>query len=1829
MSPERWKLVEDIFGRALDLPQDERDEFLSDVCGRDAELRAEVENLLRNDEEAGAFIAAPAFDVRQVTGIGRAVAGQLGVEVEEEETPMTGRRIGAYRVVREIGRGGMGTVYLAVRADDEYHKRVAIKLVKRGMDTEFILKRFRNERQILASLDHPNIAHLLDGGTTDDGLPYFVMEYIQGQPVDRYCDNARGTVAQRLRLFRHVCSAVHYAHQNLVIHRDIKPSNILVTADGTPKLLDFGIAKLLNPDIAADTIDPTQTAMRMMTPRYASPEQLRGEAATPLSDLYTLGVLLYELLTGHHPYRFAGRAPHEIARVVCEEDPERPSTAVGRTEEVESSGGSGHTVTMTPEQVSKNRGTTVETLRRELARGLDQIVMKAMRKEPLMRYSSVEEFSEDIRRYLDGTPISAPTYFSSSKQKAKEPSGEHAPAWKKSIAVLPFKLLQSSVGEDTGDFLGVGLADALITRLSNMRTITVRPTSSVMRFTGGDSDPVSAGHQLGVDYVLDGHILKSGDRVRVTVQLVSTEQSAPLWAGRFDETHGDILTLHDSLAEKVSKELVPQLTGEERARFARRGTNSPEAYEAYLRGRIHWNTMSEEGFAKALTCFYEAVSIDPSFAAAHSGIADYYNWLGILGVMPPRECYDAAKESATRAAALDPTSSEAFAALGFAAHAQWEWQASERHLRRAIELNQNYATARQFYSFLLTTLRRFDEADREARRALEIDPDSPTLHQAAGWIYYQARRYDDALAQNRKVFEIDPDFILALYVESRTASVLGRHEEAVEAARKACDLSGSSPSFLAVYGQACGLAGREEEARETLAQLTELSKQRFVSPYHIAMVHVALGQKDEALACLEESYCQREGWLTWILTDAVLDPLREDPRFQVIVERVRQFELQSRGAHAPGDVGPRPGPAVGDGRASHAPGELDSQERKPTLFYPAGGEAQKAGRADGDGAAAAKRPTEDEEAYQLYVAGRYFSTRRTAEGLRQGIERLEHAVERDPRFALAHAELADCYALLNWYAEPPPADAWGRAKRAALRAVEADETLAEAHASLGFIMSYYDRDGEGAERELRRAIELKPGNPVAHRWYAFNLSAMGRHEEALAEIRKAQELSPRSPVIATGVANVLFFAQRFDEAIEQCKRALELDPGSLSTHIVLRWSYERKGMCHEALAVNEQERAFAGDTPTTRAKHAHVLAACGRAADAREILHDLIERREEQWVTAYEIAVVYTLLGETEEALTWLAQAEREHAVGLTYIRVDPRLDALRTDPRFQELVGRVCRPLEESQETSTEIQTATPDAGAQATHAARLKESAEAKAVSAGPKDAAPRGKRARAAVAASVSGSKTRPRALVVAVGLLLAVLASVALYQYFSRTPSVGIDSIAVLPFANFDSDPDTEYLSDGLTEHLINQLSQLPGLRVMARTTAFTYKNKTVDPRVAGRELGVGAVLVGRVTKREDRLLIQADLVRVADGAQLWGERYSRKFSDLMVVQQDIASEILDGLRLKLSGVEEQQLNKRYTQNPEAHQLYLQAEYHRNRARPDDLKRSIELFNLAIARDPNYALAYVGLASAYRSLPAYGAMTPQEAYPRAREAANRALSIDPSMAAAHVPLASIKFVYDWDFPGAEVEYKRAIQLKPNSAEAHFAYANFLTAMTRFDEALNEYKIAKRHDPLSANIMSSTAWSLYAAGRFDEALEQSREALDRDPNHASSYLHMGEIYTMQGRYDEAFDALQKAKQMSRDPLVDVALGHAYAVSGRTEAARRVLVELEARSRSGEVAPFLLAVVHTALGEKEEALRLLEQSYEEHSNWMVLLKVGRRLTPLHSDPRFTKLVEGVGLPK
>lgn len=392
-SKNRWAEISDIFDLALAREPHERGRLIEAACAGDAQLRREVEDLFAAHDASPAFIAHPVFGETRV--------GLLSQPLPES---FVGKRFGSYKVISELGRGGMGTVCLGVRDDEQYQKRVAIKFVKRGMDTDEIIQRFRYERQILAGLDHPNIARILDGGTTEDRLPYFVMEYAEGLPINRYCDAHRLNTTERLHLFRTVCLAVSYAHQNLVVHRDLKPNNIIVTEAGQPKLLDFGIAKLLKPDLFPQAVIPTGISTRPMTPDYASPEQVRGLPITTASDVYSLGVLLYELLTGHRPYRLRTYSTAEIERVICEEEPERPSTAINRTEVVTSPADS---ITVSPESVSKTRDGQPDKLRRRLEGDLDNILLMALRKEPKRRYASVEQFSEDIRRHLEGLPVLA------------------------------------------------------------------------------------------------------------------------------------------------------------------------------------------------------------------------------------------------------------------------------------------------------------------------------------------------------------------------------------------------------------------------------------------------------------------------------------------------------------------------------------------------------------------------------------------------------------------------------------------------------------------------------------------------------------------------------------------------------------------------------------------------------------------------------------------------------------------------------------------------------------------------------------------------------------------------------------------------------------------------------------------------------------------------------------------------------------------------------------------------------------------------------------------------------------------------------------------------------------------------------------------------------------------------------------------------------------------------------------------------------------------------------------------------------------------------------
>jgi serine/threonine-protein kinase len=480
-----------------------------------------------------------------------------------------------------------------------------------------------------------------------------------------------------------------------------------------------------------------------------------------------------------------------------------------------------------------------------------------------------------------------------------------------------------------------------------------------------------------------------------------------------------------------------------------------------------------------------------------------------------------------------------------------------------------------------------------------------------------------------------------------------------------------------------------------------------------------------------------------------------------------------------------------------------------------------------------------------------------------------------------------------------------------------------------------------------------------------------------------------------------------------------------------------------------------------------------------------------------------------------------------------------------------------------------------------------------------------------------------------LVLVLLVAAALYRFLGRDPSAvrAIESVAVLPFVNEGPDHDTEFLSDGLTESIINNLSQLPNLRVIARSSVFRYKGRETDALAAGREFGVQAVLMGRVVQRGDNLSVSVELVEVGNNRQLWGEKYNRKLADLLAVQEEISREITDKLRLRLTGEEQQRLSRHHTENPEAFQAYLVGRYHWNKRTEEGLKKAIDSFDQALRKDPAYALAHAGLADCYALLADYAYLPPNQAFPKASAAAKTALKLDEGLAEAHASLAFVKVQYEWDWAGAERDFLRALELNPNYATAHQWYSEYLSAMGRHDAALAEIKRARELDPLSPIIHAVVGRALYFARRYEEAIGECRQTLQMEKDFGPAHLFLGRAYVQQRQYDAAVAALQEARRLLKGTAITAEIGHAYAVAQKKEAAQQVLAELKEVSRTRYVSSGRLALVYAALGDKDRAIDLLEEAYRERSDSIVFLKVEPRLDPLRQEPRFADLLRRAGL--
>lgn len=493
-------------------------------------------------------------------------------------------------------------------------------------------------------------------------------------------------------------------------------------------------------------------------------------------------------------------------------------------------------------------------------------------------------------------------------------------------------------------------------------------------------------------------------------------------------------------------------------------------------------------------------------------------------------------------------------------------------------------------------------------------------------------------------------------------------------------------------------------------------------------------------------------------------------------------------------------------------------------------------------------------------------------------------------------------------------------------------------------------------------------------------------------------------------------------------------------------------------------------------------------------------------------------------------------------------------------------------------------------------------------------------------VGGIKRHRRLLAAAVALLLIAMAAVI---FFNRGEKP-LDSLAVLPFVNVGGDPRTEYLSDGITESIINNLSQLPRLSVRSFSSVVRYKTKELDPQTAGRDLKVQAVITGRLVHRGDAVSINIELVDVRNNRQIWGDHYERKVSDLLSIQEQISREISEKLRMRLTGQERQRMARRTTVDSGAYQLYLQGRYEWNRRTLAGMQQSIDYFLQAIQKDSRYALAYAGLADAYALLADYNVLPAKEVGPRVRTAASKALELDDTLAEAHTSLAWVKFVHDWDWAGAEKEFKRAIELNANYATAHHWYGEFLMTQGRFDESLTQIDSAHQIDPLSPSINLALGYRFYYAGQFDQAIEQCQKVRAMDSAFIPAYVYLGRAYEQKRMYTEAIAQLRRALELSEGDTNELAaLAHAYAVSRQGAEARKILDQLKERSTQTYVQPMWKAVIHIGLGEKDQAFDWLQRAFEDRSVWLVYLKVDPFFNPLRSDPRFADLMGRVGLPR
>ena len=861
MKPERWKQIETLFQEALARTPSSRAAFLDHACSADSELRSEVESLLAANQDASSFIHTPAVEI----------TAQL---MAADQLNSAREAIGRYEIISRIGAGGMGEVFLG--EDTRLGRKVALKLLPDYFAAdEERLRRFKREARVASALNHPNVATIYEIGEAAGSI-YIAMEYVEGQTLADKINGQPLALGEILEIATQAADALDEAHTKGITHRDIKSANIMLTARGQVKVLDFGLAKMraVEPQEGASqmtTAPATEPGLVMGTVQYMSPEQALGREVDGRSDLFSLGVVMYEMATGRLP--FSGATAIETIEQIRHTQP----AAIGRF----------------------NYGVSGE---------LERIIRKCLEKDRERRYQSTRELLVDLKNLKRDSDSGATVVSQSSVATSRGSRGYGLAAIVavavlvglgvyqfafrsgtsgkpiESLAVLP---LVNASGDAEVEYLSDGITETIINKLSQISSLRVMARSTVFAYKGKENDPRKVGRELQVGAVLTGSLSRRGDDLIIGMELVSVEDGRQLWGEQYNRRQRDILPVQQDISREVTSSLRLKLSGEENRRVARDYTDNTEAYQLYLLGRYFWNKFTDESVTKSIDYFQQAIGKDPNYALAYAGLSESYNVLGSNGPISPKEALPKVKYAAEKAVELDDNLAHSHLAMGaFKLFYEWDWPGAERAFKRAMALDPSFASPHELYGYLLRVMGRFDEALAEIRKAQALDPLSLLIRGDSAETLRLARRYDQAIEENTKSQEMDPNFADAHFGLGLTYSLKGMHEKAVAEMRKAITLSGNNTQITAGLAQVYALAGRRAEAKEIINRLLAESREHYSSPLDIAMIYASLGENDEAFGWLAKAYEENSPWMIELNVEPAWDKVRSDQRFKNLVRRV-------------------------------------------------------------------------------------------------------------------------------------------------------------------------------------------------------------------------------------------------------------------------------------------------------------------------------------------------------------------------------------------------------------------------------------------------------------------------------------------------------------------------------------------------------------------------------------------------------------------------------------------------------------------------------------------------------------------------------------------------------------------------------------------------------------------------------------------------------------------------------------------------------------------------------------------------------------------------------